>query len=91
MVEVPHDDGVFEFPCEFPLKVMGLRTECFAQTVLDIVLQFVPDFSAKNLEMRASSGGKYLSVTCTFRATSREQLDGLYQVLSGHPDVVMVL
>ena len=41
--------------------------------------------------MRASSGGKYLSVTCTINATSREQLDNLYRDLSSHPMVSMVL
>lgn len=81
----------FQFPCEFPLKVIGLRTDDFAQTVLDILLQSVPDFAPEGLAMRASSGGKYLSLTCTFSAHSREQLDGLYQALSRHPAVTMVL
>ncbi|NDU85941.1 MAG: DUF493 domain-containing protein [Ferrovum sp.] len=82
---------LFQFPCEFPLKVMGLRTDHFAHSMLTVVLQHVPDFQPETLEMRASKGGKYLSVTCTFIATSRAQLDGLYQALSHHPEVVMVL
>jgi len=41
--------------------------------------------------MRPSRQNTYLSVTCTIRATSREQLDALYSELSGHPDVSMVL
>ncbi len=92
MNEQPQDGtDLLQFPCEFPIKVMGLRTDRFAQTVLEVLLQHVPDFDAGTLEMRASSGGKYLSVTGTFVAVSRAQLDGLYRALSAHPDVSMVL
>ena len=50
-----------------------------------------PDFDGATVEMRASSAGNYLSVTCTINATSREQLDNLYRDLSSHPLVSMVL
>ncbi len=84
-------DDLFHFPCSFPLKIIGHRSDDFVQTVRDILLQHVPDFSSEEMEMRASSGGKYLSITCTFMASSRIQLDGLYQALSRHPAVTMVL
>ena len=61
------------------------------QTVTGIVRKHAPDFDAATIEMRPSRQGKYLSVTCVVRATSREQLDGLYQELCDHPSVVMVL
>lgn len=85
------EDTLIEYPCDFPLKIMGERTDDFAQTVVEIVLRHAPDFRAETVEMRASSSGKYLSVTCTVRAESREQLDNLYRELSGHPDVKVVL
>ena len=84
-------DTLFEFPCDFPIKIMGHRTDDFAQAMVDIVLHHAPDFAAETVEMRASSGGRYLSVTCTVRATSRQQLDDLYRELSGHPLVKVVL
>jgi putative lipoic acid-binding regulatory protein len=59
--------------------------------VTGIVRKHAPDFDAATVEMRPSRQGKYLSVTCTVRATSREQLDALYQELCDHPSVVMVL
>jgi len=83
--------SLLEFPCAFPLKIMGRTEDGFAQTVLDIVLRHVPDFDSASMEMRASRQGKYLSLTCTVNATSREQLDALYRELSAHPLVVMVL
>ncbi len=79
------------FPCVFPLKVMGRREDGFAQTVSEIVLRHAGDFSPHTIEMRTSKNGRYLSLTVTINARSREQLDALYTELSGHPLVMMVL
>jgi putative lipoic acid-binding regulatory protein len=79
------------FPCDFPIKVMGKRQEAFAQTMVDIVKRHAPDFDPASLEMRTSREATYLSLTLTIRATSREQLDGLYRELCDHPMVTMVL
>lgn len=84
-------DSLLEFPCDFPLKIMGLASGALAQTVLGIVQRHAPDFDGAAIEMRASSGGKYVSLTCTINATSRAQLDTLYRELSGHPAVKLVL
>ena len=85
------DNSPLAFPCDFPIKVMGRKQPRFVQAVTGIVRKHAPDFDAATVEMRPSRQGKYLSVTCTVRATSREQLDALYQELCDHPDVVMVL
>lgn len=85
------DDTLIEYPCDFPIKVMGKTAPGFAQAVVDVVKRHAPDFDAASVEMRASKQSKYLSVTCTVRATSRTQLDQLYQALCDHPLVVMVL
>jgi putative lipoic acid-binding regulatory protein len=85
------EDTLIEFPCDFPIKVMGTRTDDFAQTVVEIVLRHAPDFIAETVEMRVSGSGNYLSVTCTVRAESKAQLDALYRELSGHPAVKIVL
>jgi hypothetical protein len=82
---------VLEFPTAFPIKVMGRRTDDFAQAIVDVVLRHAPDFDAATLEMRTSREGRYLSVTATITATSREQLDALYRELTSHPLVTMVL
>lgn len=83
--------SLFEYPCDFPIKILGHTREGFAQAVLEVVRRHAPDFDATTLELRASKQRKYLSVTCVIRATSREQVDGLYRELTGHPLVVMVL
>ena len=84
-------DTLLEFPCDFPLKVMGKAEEGFAQAIGAIVVRHAPDFDATTMEMRASKGGNYLSLTCTVRATSKAQLDALYLELTKHPLVKVVL
>lgn len=79
------------FPCEFPIKIMGLTQKGFAQAVIGVVARHAPDFDPATMEMRPSREGKYLSLTCTIRAVSREQLDALYRELCDHPMVTMVL
>ena len=82
---------LLEFPCEFPIKIMGARVDGFAQTVLEVVLRHAPDFEAGAMQMRPSAKGNYLAITCTLNATSQAQLDALYRELSSHPMVKVVL
>jgi putative lipoic acid-binding regulatory protein len=71
--------------------VLEQRRQEFTQAVLMIVKRHAPDFDETSLEARISRKNTYLSLTCTIRAVSRAQLDALYQELSDHPMVVMVL
>lgn len=83
--------SLIDFPCPFPLKIMGKAEDAFAQAVLPIITRHDPAFDGSRVEMRASSAGKYVSLTCTVQATSRAQLDALYRELSSHPLVKIVL
>lgn len=85
------EDSLIEYPCDFPIKILGHTRDEFAQAMLEVVLRHAPDFDGTTMAMRPSKHGKYLSVTCTVRAVSREQLDALYRELCDHPMVVMVL
>ena len=87
----PPTESLLAFPCEFPIKIMGRTQAGFAQSVVEIVQRHAPDFDAATVEMRPSREGKYLSVTTTINATSREQLDNLYRELCDHPMVARVL
>jgi uncharacterized protein len=84
-------DSLLDFPVDFPIKVMGRTQPGFAQAILAIVQNHASDFRPETVEMRASREGRYLSLTFTVRATSREQLDTLYRELCDHPMVTMVL
>jgi putative lipoic acid-binding regulatory protein len=92
----PQDDSrkesLIEYPSRFPIKVMGAKVDGFVHAVTHIAEQFDPNFDpANSLELRESSGGKYLGVTITITATSRGQLDEIYRTLTSHPMVKVVL
>ena len=87
----PRKDSLIEYPCRFPIKVMGAMVDGFADALVEVAREFDPDFDAATMELRPSKGGNYLGVTITITATSREQLDGLYLRLTGHPMVKIVL
>ena len=87
----PTRQPLIEYPCDFPIKVMGARVDGFAQAVIEVVLRHAPDFDPAGVEMRPSSKGNYLAVTCTFRALSQAQVDALYRELTSHPMVKVVL
>lgn len=91
-IESPDErTSLIEYPSDFPIKVMGQHHPEFAATLTELVLRYDPVFDPATVEMRPSKGGNYLGLTFTVRATSREQLDALYQELSGHPMVKIVL
>lgn len=85
------EESLIEYPCNFPIKIMGKSQQGFTQSVLAIVKTHAPDFDDTTLEVRTSKNGAYLSLTCTIQATSRTQLDSLYQALHDHPMVTMLL
>ena len=86
-----YKDTLLEFPCDIPIKIMGKAEDTFAEVVLSIVTKHAPDFDATRMELRTSSGGNYLSVTCTIVAQSKPQLDAIYMDLTAHPMVKVAL
>ena len=90
-VPAPRQESLIEYPSQFPIKVMGLKVDGLVAAIIHVAHQFDPAFDASTIELRESSGGKYLGVTVTVTATSREQLDELYRTLSTHPMVKVVL
>ncbi len=84
-------DPIWTFPCSFPLKAFGRNSDEFEALVVEIVRRHVPDLDAAAVSSRASHGNAYRSVTATFIAQSREQLDALYSELSSHEQILMVL
>lgn len=84
-------ESLLTFPTVFPIKVMGRREDGFAQAVAEVVHRHAPDFHPETMEMRTSKNGRYLSLTVNLNAKSKAQLDALYEELSHHPMVLMVL
>jgi len=88
---MPDLDSVIAYPIEFPIKVMGHNKPDFLPTMTAVFKRHAPDFDPTTTVTRTSREGKYLSLTMTIVATSREQLDALYSELSDHPMVTMAL
>ena len=82
---------LIEFPCDFPIKVMGETHADFTTEIIKTIQAKLPGFNASQIEMRGSSGGKYISLTCTVYVTSKPQLDDIYRALTSHPMVKVTL
>jgi putative lipoic acid-binding regulatory protein len=81
----------FEFPCSFPLKVIGLAGDDFEAFAVSLVRKHVSNVDPAAVTSRPSRGGKYLAVTVTFVAESRPQLDALYLEISQTKRILMAL
>ncbi|MEJ2514097.1 MAG: DUF493 domain-containing protein [Gammaproteobacteria bacterium] len=84
-------EDLLTFPLEFPVKVMGRSAPDFVELVTGIVSDHTGALAEEAVAVRDSRKGNFVSVTVTFTATSREQLDAVYRALSGHERVLMVL
>ncbi len=84
-------ESLLQFPCQFPIKAMGKSRDDFDAIVVEIVRRHVNEINEGAVTTRPSKAGTYISVTVMIEATSREQLDAIYQGLTDHPDVLMAL
>lgn len=84
-------ESILEFPCRYPVKVMGKDTDEFRRSSLAIIEQRVGKVAPADIQERSSREGNFVAVTYELSVGSRKQLDELYRALSGHKDVLVVL
>jgi len=84
-------DTLFDFPCEFPIKVMGKAIDEFEQDVIQIMQRHITDFKESAITRRNSAKSNYTALTITIIATSRQQLDAIYMDLTASEFVIMAL
>ena len=84
-------DELFQFPCEFPIKVLGRDSESFRSLTLAIVERHAGPLAAESITERLSRKGRFLALTYTIRAESRAQLDRIYQELTDSGIVLVSL
>jgi len=85
------EETLLEFPCQFPIKAMGRVDIELDLLVIEIIRRHAPDFDHQAIKMRPSKDGNFLAITITIEATSKKQLDAIYQDLSDHPHVLVAL
>lgn len=84
-------ESLIEFPCRFPIKVMGSAEDDFAARVLTAVQTHAPDTQSEQIHLRESAKGHYLSATVQVDVFSQEQLDNIYIAVQKLPFVKVVL
>jgi hypothetical protein len=85
------EDTLFQFPTDFPVKIMGRASDDFRSLVLGIVTRHFGPLEPHRIEERPSTNGKYLSLTCTVHAHSKAELDALYRELTSCSQVLVAL
>ncbi len=85
------EESVIEFPCEFPIKMMGRDTPAFRRTMRALIEGHVGVIDDSRVQSSVSRNGRFVSVTITITATSQQQLDAIYHDVSAHDDVLMAL
>lgn len=89
--EIPKEESLIEYPCQFTIKVMGAAIPEFRATVNEIAKRHDPQFNESYTKERYSKGNKYLSMSLSIYAISRDQLDAIYQDLTSSELVSWVL
>lgn len=84
-------ESLLEFPCRFPIKMMGRDGDRFRQVAIELVETHTGKIPASAISESSSSNGNFLSITVTIDAQSQEQLDRIYRALSDHDDVLVAL
>lgn len=82
---------LLEFPCHFPIKIMGTNSPNFLDEIRRITLQHFPAIEDEKITHKLSKGNNFLAITVTVYAENQEELDAFYQDVTKHPDIKMVL
>ena len=85
------NQSLMEFPCNFPIKVIGKKTANFAKEITEITCRHFPNTADEDIRFQDSQQGNYIALTITVYAENQPTLDALYLELTKHPDIKMVL
>ena len=85
------ESPLLTFPCDFPIKIMGKATEIFEDEIITLIYKHYPDLKTHQIQKNTSKNGNFLAISVTVYALDQASLDALYQDLSQHPDIKMVL
>ncbi len=86
-----NDETLLEFPCDFPIKIMGRESSEFQTLARSLVEKYTGPLTDEAVVNSLSRNGTFVSVTITVEATSQQQLDDIYNELTSHDEVLMAL
>lgn len=84
-------EKLLQFPCEFPIKIMGTNDSNLLSEITAIVSRYYPELNSKDIVVKPSSKGNYIAITVTIFATSQKQLDNIYNSLNQHKLIKLTL
>lgn len=85
------EESLIEFPCEFPIKVMGPAIPEFYAVIEKIAVAHDTNFDSKKTTQNTSKTGKYVSLTLTINAKDKPQLDAIYKEFTENELVLWAL
>jgi putative lipoic acid-binding regulatory protein len=87
----PESETLLEFPCDFPIKMMGRDDDGFQTAAVALVERHAGKVAASAINVARSRNGNFVSITITIEAKSQQQLDNIYNDLSKHEDILVAL
>lgn len=82
---------LIEFPCNFPVKIIGTNSSSFFDDIKAIVHEHFPNIEDHCISQNMSQKSNFLAITVTVFVKDQEMLDNFYRELTKHPDIKMVL
>lgn len=86
-----NDETLLEFPCDFPIKIMGRESDEFRALARALVEKHTGPLSDAAIASSLSRNGAFVSVTVTVVAQSQQQLDDIYREVTSHDEILMAL
>ncbi len=90
-VKKTNRESALEFPCRFPIKMMGRDRPAFHEAARSIIERHAGELSDTAIRRALSRKANFVSLTITIDATSQDQLDRIYEDLSAHDEVLVAL
>ena len=85
------EDTLLEFPCDFPIKMMGRDEDGFREAAIAVIEEHAGKLSDDAISTSSSRKGNFVSITVTISAQSQQQLDDIYQALTDHEEILVAL
>lgn len=83
--------SLIEFPCHFPIKIMGVNSATFLDEIKEITLKHFPTIEQEKITCNLSQNSNFIAITVTVFAENQQMLDDFYKEITKHPEIKMVL